>query len=315
MKVVIPIPRGDFSILSISGMIQLLEAANTYPGEHFSVELVHSHSGPRINQGRYDLVADTKLSETNWADLVIIPPLLDPLQQLENNTELLAWVKDKASNSQVQLASVCTGAYLLAEAGVLDKKEASSHWLHMDALRRRYPQVNWVPERILTDVQGTYTSGGAFSSFNLMLYLVEKFVSKDKARQLARNFEIDYPRQSQLPFMLFSKQLDHKDEAILQAQQLMEQQLHEDTTIEKIAQMVNMSRRNFIRRFKVATGNTPKQYWQRLRMEAAKRQFEQSDKNISEVMHAVGYADQPTFRRLFRQHTGMLPSAYRRKYG
>lgn len=316
MKIIIAIPDAANSSVALSGMVKILETANTFPGEHFDVRLARAGTRQPLKIGRFDIAVDYRLEEVTEADLIIIPAIEGGHRGvIDANRDLITWMSDLYRHRQTQLASVCTGAYLLAASGLLDGKEASSHWMAMDDLRELFPNVQWVPERVITDSEGIYTSGGAISSFNLILYLVEKFVSKDRARELSRMFAIDYPRQSQAPFMLFTNQKKHGDTRILEIQEYLEQHLAQTLTVDELARQFGMSRRNFIRRFKRATHHPPGTYLQRLRMEAAKREFERTNKNVGEVMQAVGYSDMTSFRQLFRQHSGYLPSRYRQKYG
>ncbi len=315
MKVVIPIPEGLNSLISIAGTAAILESANTFPGEHFELQIAALKDRQPHRIGRYTVAVDLLLEEVDNADLILIPALVDNrLEAIDQNAVLIEWLQ-KMYARKTQIGSICTGAYLLAATGLLDGKQASSHWSAIDELRVHFPQIEWVPERIITDSGGIYTSGGTFSSFNLILYLVEKFVDKATARRISKILEIDYPRQSQVPFMIFNNQKKHHDERILRTQIYMEQHLAQRLNVEDLASRFGMSRRNFIRRFKQATNNTPHTYLQRLRIEEAKRLFETTEQNVSEVMFAVGYADVNTFRQLFQRYAGFLPSHYRRTFG
>lgn len=316
MQVYIAIPRGNNSPIALTGMVSILEAANAFPGAAFDVRLARAATVAPLQLGRFSIQIDEQLESITQADLIIVPALQGAdASVIAENEDLIQWLIKMYCHRNTQLASVCTGAYLLAASGLLDGREASSHWSAIDELRLLFPKVNWVPERIITDSEGVYTSGGAISSFNLILYLIEKFVGKDPALHLSRAFAIDYPRRSQAPFHLFTNQKDHGDEQILRVQEYLENHLAQTMTIDALARQFGMSRRNLIRRFKRATLNPPGIYLQRLRMEAAKRYFEKSDKNVSEVMAAVGYTDANTFRKLFQQHSGYLPSRYRQRYG
>lgn len=316
MKVVIPIPEAETSILAISGTITILEAANEYPVEHFEVLTGGKKDWQKRKIGRYAIQIDTNWETVNEADLIIIPALeSDQRLAMSENRDMVDWLKWMHDQKGTEIASMCTGAYLLAATGFLNGKEASSHWAKIPELRELFPKVNWRPEHIITDTGGFYTSGGSLSSFNLILYFVEKFVSKEKAIQLAKVFEIDFNRNSQLPFMIFNNQKTHNDEVVLAIQAYMEANFQEKFNMETVAQRFHMSRRNLIRRFKMATKNTPKTYLQRLRVEEAKRLFETAESNVNQVMSAVGYTDMNTFRTVFLRFTGCLPSQYKRKFG
>ncbi len=265
--------------------------------------------------GRYSVTADSTFDAIEDANLIIVPPIVsDRRLALANSRSMINWMVKMRLEKNAQLASVCTGAYLLAATGLLNGKEASSHCDVIPEVRRLFPEVNWMPDKIITDHEGLYTSGGAFSSLNLILYLIEKFVNKDTAVTISREMQIDLYRHSQAPFMIFNSQKWHEDEQIRRVQEYMEQHFAEDISLEGLSQQFGMSRRNLIRRFKQATGNPPKTYLQRLRIEKAKRLMEQSRHNVNEAMFAVGYTDVNTFRRIFKRHAGCLPSAYRNQY-
>ena len=177
-----------------------------------------------------------------------------------------------------------------------------------------YPNVEVQDGGIITDEGGVYSSGGANSLWNLLLYLLEKYTSRDVAILAAKYFAIDIDRDNQGLFTIFTGQKDHNDHEILKAQLFIEENFAEKITTDDLASDVSVNRRSFERRFKEATNNTVIEYLQRVRIEAAKRSFEASRKNVSEVMYDVGYTDTKTFRDLFRRITGMTPIDYRNKY-
>lgn len=167
---------------------------------------------------------------------------------------------------------------------------------------------------MITDEQGIYTSGGAFSAANLVLYLIEKYAGREAAIHCAKLFQIDMDRHSQSPFIIFRGQKDHLDEPVKKAQEFIEKNYHKRITVDQLTDMLALSRRNFERRFKKATANTTVEYIQRVKVEAAKKSFEKSSRNVSEVMYDVGYSDTKAFRTVFRKITGLSPIEYRNKY-
>jgi transcriptional regulator GlxA family with amidase domain len=177
-----------------------------------------------------------------------------------------------------------------------------------------FPEVKLVNGRIVTELQGLYSSGGATSYWNLLLYLVEKYAGREIAITASKVYALEIDRKSQSPFALFTGQKKHEDEPIKQAQEFIETNFTERILVEDLAQKFAIGRRHFERRFKIATNNTPNEYIQRVKMEAAKKSFEISNKNVSEVMYEVGYGDSKAFRTIFRKFTGLSPVAYRNKY-
>jgi transcriptional regulator GlxA family with amidase domain len=209
---------------------------------------------------------------------------------------------------------VCTGAFLLAASGLLDGKSCSTHWAFADRFRAMFPKIDLQPDRLITDENGLYTNGGAYSFLNLMLYLVEKYFDRQTAIFCSKVFQIEMDRESQSEFIIFQGQKTHGDELIREAQQYIESNLQEKISIEHLSSSFALGRRNFDRRFIKATGNTPLEYTQRVRMEAAKKALETSRKQINEVMYEVGYSDVKAFREVFRKITGMSPLEYRTRY-
>jgi transcriptional regulator GlxA family with amidase domain len=212
------------------------------------------------------------------------------------------------------VASLCIGAFFLAETGLLNGRKCATHWELADEFRKAYPKVDLMDDRIITEEEGIYTSGGAYSYLNLLVYLIEKYTDRGLAIQIAKGFAIDFDRQSQSPFVIFHGQKTHNDEPIKQAQEFIEGNYTGRIRIDDLADRFNLGSRSFERRFKKATGNSFIEYVQRVKVEAAKRSFETSRKNINEVMFDVGYTDTKTFRSTFKKITGLTPVEYRNRY-
>jgi transcriptional regulator GlxA family with amidase domain len=180
--------------------------------------------------------------------------------------------------------------------------------------REIFPGIDLAIEKIVTEAHGVYTSGGALSSMNLVLHIIEKYYDRDTAIYCAKVFEIDPDRNSQSAFIIFSGQKNHEDDEIKKAQLFMEMHVGDKIIIEELSTRFSIDRRSFDRRFKKATGNTPAEYLQRLKVEAARKSFETTRKTVNEVMYEVGYLDTKAFREVFKKITGMSPVAYRIKY-
>ena len=177
-----------------------------------------------------------------------------------------------------------------------------------------FPKVNLQTDKLITDENGIYTNGGAYSFLNLMIYLVEKYYDRQTAIFCSKVFQIEMDRQSQSAFTIFTGQKLHGDEMVKKAQAYIESKLDEKISVEHLSSRFAVGRRNFDRRFIKATGNTPVEYSQRVKIESAKKAFETSRKTINEVMYEVGYSDVKAFREVFRKITGMSPLEYRSKY-
>jgi len=213
-----------------------------------------------------------------------------------------------------EIASICTGAFLLASSGLLDGKTCSTHWAAADTFRTMFPKVNLQTDQLITDENGIYTNGGAYSFLNLMIYLIEKYYDRQTAIFCSKVFQIEMDRQSQSAFAIFTGQKIHSDEMVKEAQTYIESRFQEKISVEDLSSRLAVGRRNFDRRFIKATGNTPVEYVQRVKIESAKKAFETTRKTINEVMYEVGYSDPKAFREVFRKISGMSPSKYRERY-
>ncbi len=280
----------------------------------FNVQLVGMTREVKLHDSLFSVHPDLLIDEVKQTDLVFIPALNgDMATALEKNKGFLPFIRKQYANG-AEVASLCIGAFLLASTGLLDGKKCSTHWIYADLFRDMFPNVELVDGSIITEENGIYSSGGATSYFNLLLYLIEKYTNRETAIRASKFFAIDIDRNSQSAFMIFQGQKGHDDDQIKKAQDFIEQNFSEKITIDKLADITAIGRRTFERRFRKATNNTVMEYLQRVKIEAAKRSFESSRKNIHEVMYDVGYTDTKAFRDVFRKITGLTPIEYRNKY-
>ncbi|PWK79845.1 transcriptional regulator GlxA family with amidase domain [Mucilaginibacter oryzae] len=313
------VPQGENNLSSIVGAYIIFTRANAYckdagKKEVFKIELAGISGEVDFYGGLFTARPHKHISEIDRTNLVIIPSLNHNYQQaIQANGELIDWIARQYRNGAC-VASICTGAYLLAAAGLLDGKSCSTHWSAADQLKLLYPKVNLKTDQLITDEQGIYTNGGAYSFLNLILYLVEKYYDRQTAIFCSKVFQIEMDRHSQSAFIIFKGQRSHSDELIKKAQVYIENNPEEKISVEQLASSFAIGRRNFDRRFIKATGNTPVEYAQRVKMEIAKKAFETTRKTVNEVMYEVGYADMKAFREVFRKITGLSPLAYRDRY-
>lgn len=280
----------------------------------FNVQLVGAKKEVKLNEGRYSVHTDKLLKEVKKADLVFIPALFGDMgKAVKANKTLANWIVDQYQKG-AEVASLCVGAFLLASTGLLNGKKCSTHWGFTNEFREMFPQVDVQDGSIVTEENRIYSSGGANSYWNLLLHLVEKYTDRETAILASKYFAIDIDRSSQSAFAMFKGQKEHKDEAIKKAQEYIEKNIEEKITVEGLAAKIAVGRRSFERRFRQATNNSVLEYIQRIKIEAAKRSFETSRKNINEVMFNVGYTDTKAFRTTFKKITGLTPVEYRNKY-
>ena len=280
----------------------------------FDVEYVGLKEYVPVGQGECVIQTSRMLSDLQTCDLLIIPPLFGNLSKgIQLNAGAIAHFKDLYAQG-TSLASLCIGAFLLAETGLLKGKKCSTHWAYIELFKSRYPEVHVEDGGIITEHDQIYSSGGANSLWNLILYLIEKYTDREISILLSKYFALDLDRNSQAQFHIFKGQRNHKDEAIQKVQDYIEAHYTDKVSTDMLADLINTSRRTFERRFKEATNNTPTTYLQRVRIEAAKKLCEASQKNVTEIMFNVGYTDTKAFRDTFRKVTGLTPVAYRNKF-
>jgi len=313
------LPEGQLKPGTFFGALDVLEKANEYclnvgGKQYYDIRVVGQNTRQSLFNVEITIGADSLWDELK-PDLIIIPSLYTKNDYgSKKNKRLLDWVVIQHHRG-CEIASLCTGAFMLAATGLLDGQECSTHWAAADLFKSMFPNARLRADKIITDCNGIYTAGGGNSSLNLMLYLVEKNNGREAALYCAKLLQIDIGHNSQLPYTLFQGQKDHNDEAIRRVQEFIENNIDEKVTVEFLAEKFLMSKRSFIRRFKKATDTAPIDYVHKVKIEAAKRILELKKKNVNEAMYAVGYTDVKTFRAIFRKVTGLSPSEYQGKFG
>lgn len=313
------IPYGHTSIVNIEGTHQVFNYLNYFlvnAGREpmFNIELVGLSPSATQSNGLFTVNAQRVINEVEKTDLIIIPAIHgDQEEAFKENREFVPWIL-KQHHDGAEIASLCVGAFFLAKTGLLEGKQCATHWIHAATFKKMFPRVNLVDDKILTDDGGIYTSGGAYSYLNLLLYLIEKYAGREMAILISKAFMIDIDKASQSPFIIFQGQREHEDVPVKKAQELIEQNFQEKLNIDVLASQLAISRRSLERRFKKATSNTISEYIQRVKIEAAKKELESGMKNINEVMYNVGYNDIKSFRGTFKKITGISPVKYRNKF-
>lgn len=280
----------------------------------FEVQLVGLDREVKLAGGAFSVHTDQLTGEVSKTDLIFIPALFGNMKAgLEANRDFLPWILQQREQG-AEVASLCVGAFLLASTGLLQGKQCSTHWIYANEFREMFPDVLLMDGKIVTEEQGIYTSGGASSYWNLLLHIIEKYTNREIAILAAKYFAVEIDRKTQSPFAMFNGQKKHEDEPIKQAQEFIENNIAEKISVEELAVKYAIGRRHFERRFKKATNNTPVEYIQRVKIEAAKKHLERTGRNVNEVMYEVGYSDTKAFRTVFKKITGLSPIEYRNKY-
>ncbi|MDG3584103.1 GlxA family transcriptional regulator [Galbibacter pacificus] len=317
-KVGVLVPH--YSIIAAIGNTRyMFKMVNTFLKEigkppSFDVRLIAETPEISLNDNLYTIQADHTFEEKELFDLIIIPPTSGKMEASINvNAKTIKWVKHQYKNG-ADIASLCVGAFLLAETGLLNGKECSTHWKTLNQFRERYPLVKLKHHKTVTDTQGIYTSGGANTYWNLLIYLVKKFTCPEVALHTAKYFEVEPNLNDQSQFFIFNGNKSHKDDKVLEAQEYIEKNYTQGITLDQICMLTKLPRRTFQRRFKRITHFTVIEYHQRVKVEAAKKLLEINQKNISEIMFSVGYSDPKSFRAIFKKYTGLTPIQYKNRY-
>lgn len=316
------VPVGNSIVDTVIAPFNLFNMANSYAGQlgasnvkPFNIDLVGLTKEPVLYQGLFSIHPTTTIREISKTDLIIVSPISGNLDEaVQENIEFVHWIKQQRIENGADLASLCKGAFLLAETGLVNGKSCATHWTVHNEFKRKYPKVNLIPESIICEDNGVYSSGGAYSILNFTLYLIERYFGRETAIWCSKVAEIEIDRKSQSEFIIFNGQKSHSDLAIHEAQEYIENNYQEKLSVEQLSASVHLNARSFLRRFKKATYNTPLEYIQRVKIEAAKKQLESTTKSIGEVMYFVGYNDEKAFRTTFRKHSGLSPKEYQKKY-
>src|SRR6185437_5347735 len=256
------VPNSPCILSSVIGAYKVFTTVNMTLAQQgkkpfFNIKMVGITPETQLYDGLFAVRPDVFLQDVQRTELIIIPAIQgDMPTSLKLNSPFIPWIYDQYKQG-AEVASLCTGAFLLASTGLLKGRKCCTHW-------------------IATDELGMYSSGGAYSFLNLMIYLVEKFCGREMAVYCSKLLEIEIERKSQSPFAIFTGQKTHEDEPIKKAQLFIENNVSNKVSVDQLSDMFAISRRNFERRFKKATANTPVEYLQRVKIEAAKKSLESS---------------------------------------
>jgi len=282
--------------------------------EAFEIQVIGEKPEVVIEDGLVTITVDLTTLDIAKTDLIIIPALRgDMLSAGHYNRFFVDWIiKQYKRNAEV--ASLCTGAFMLAFTGLLKNKKCTTHWQYANEFRFFYPDIILVDEKIIVEQNGLYSSGGSNAYWNLLLFLVEKYVGREMAILVAKFFVVNLDKIAQTPFIVFNGLKAHEDKEVLMAQEYIEHNYFEKITVDELAERFFLTRRTFERRFKKCTHCTVIEYLQKVRIEASKKALELNRKSVDEIMVDVGYFDSQTFRELFKKITGLTPVEYKNKY-
>jgi transcriptional regulator GlxA family with amidase domain len=281
----------------------------------FDVRLVGLNSGSVTCRDGVSLHPSIAAADVATPDLVVVPGLDDDLAtSFDENRGWVPWLA-KWHAAGAKIASSCTGAFLVADSGLLDGRPATTHWMYADELHRRYPAVNVTIDQMIIDIGDVITSGGATAFLNLVLYLVERFADHERANLAAKVLLVDGHRSTQLPYIAFGRERSHDDALVHRIQQHIDVHLGGPLRISELASQFGLSERSLSRRFAAATGRSPHAYVRHARVQQAMRLLETAGEPVDHIRRRVGYSDPAAFRRVFKEATGLSPAGYRAAYG
>jgi len=288
------------------------------PEPLFQAQIVSAQPGAIRCAENWSVEPHATLAQVNRTDVIFIPSLWLGVDETfaGRHTELKQWITDRYRDGAM-ICAACTGTLLIADTGLLDGETVTTHWAYVDSLHRHYPKVRIQGEKVLV-VSGNngrlVTSGSHATWYDLLLYVISRFVGKEAALQTAKFFLLQWHTDGQLPYMAFRENLKHGDAAVRQAQEWLGNHFSHPNAVEAMEKQSNLSSRTFKRRFKQATGLTPVTYVQQIRVDRAKTLLETSDLPVDQISWRVGYEDIAFFRRLFKRLTNLRPAEYRKKF-
>lgn len=285
----------------------------TKPDPLFDISIVSEDGHAVKSSNGHPVIASTSIRSRQQFDLVYVPGFLGDVNEVIGNAvKSFRWLKQQANGGAI-ITAACNGNYLIAEAGLLAQKKATTHWSISNEFCVRYRDVTLQPEKILIDNGDIISAAGVMACLNLAVYIVHRFGSPELAATTSKVFLVDAGRKTQSPYEMFVPR-KHGDEQVVKIQDWLEQHSKENFTLNAIAGQVNMGRRTLLRRFKSATGDTPRVYIQKIRIDKAKRLLETTKETFNEITWKVGYENAGTFQKLFKSETGLSPKEYREKF-
>lgn len=299
---------------SIEGIKEILSLANSLHGSPLFITKVVSVNGVSVQSYTGTMFTPDQPLVGTKADLLILPPILEGLDELVEVVEITEWLV-RHHEAGGRIAAVCAGSFLLAETGLLNGREATTHWNLAEMFEIRYPEIQLQIHRLLIDGGDYICCGGVSAWMDLSLYLLTRFMGKDIARECAKIMLMDPQREHQTPYGMGGFRKNHNSKKILKVQQFIEDNYPEPILLKDMAAIASLSERTFIRHFRAATGKPPAQYLQLVRIEAAQTLLETTDLSVDGVAESIGYLDYSAFRKLFKRIMGCTPSAYRQHFG
>ena len=316
----------DAVVSTLTGIYDVLNSFGMLKGFHpsmpaeppFVIEIVGQDAPELMLASGIPVRVHKKFDQIDRTDIIIAPSVLLEGGRWQHGRypDLSAWI-DRMHSDGALLCSACSGVFLLAETGAFDGHDVTVHWGYDEAFRAAYPDIPIFPERVLI-VSGNdgelVTSGAAMTWHDLVLYLIARFVGTAAAQSVARFFALQWHHDGVSPYVVFKGRIDHDDALIRDLQDWLSDNYAVGSPVEEATRRSGLAERTMKRRFKAATGFSPLDYVQRLRIEQAKRLLEEETLPIDDIAWRCGYEDPAFFRRLFKRTTGMTPGSFRKRF-
>jgi transcriptional regulator GlxA family with amidase domain len=309
---------GMFDVLSASGKIWSALNRSSDIQNFFRVRIISTTRELFKCGNGIPVMPDFAVADQPSAEIVILSELwLEPDEDLHGrHTELVDWVTAQYHAGAI-VYSACSGSVMLAETGLLDGKQATSHWGYEDLFRKSYPKVRFdaAPNLVYADASGRIvTAGGTTSWHDLALHIIARHASPGEALRIAKVYLLKWHSEGELPYANLVRPLPHGDSIVRTCENWLQENFRELTAIAQVIELAGIPERTLKRRFKAATGVSIIEYLQNLRVEEAKGLLEASDLAVDEISYEAGYSDPSFFRRLFKRLTGLSPSNYRKMF-
>lgn len=310
------------SATSVAATLEMLESANLLnsmmrrtESRIFDTITVSVDGNPVQCSGNLTLTPQTSIGSVLDPDLIVVPGFLfNILPLLPSLQAFIPWLQEQHQNKATICAS-CTGTFLLAEAGILNNRLATTHWYYAEEFKSRYPDVRLQEHLTVTEDGNIICAGGGAAGNDMLLHVIKKYGSRELATDCAKKLLVDLNRREQTPYMQLAFNKNHQDLEILKVQKWLEDHFTELVNMDTLASQFGFGLRNFTRRFKDATDHSPIHYLQGLRLEETKRLLETTKSSFEKITYQVGYEDSNSFGRLFKERVGLSPGRYRKKFG
>jgi transcriptional regulator GlxA family with amidase domain len=309
-----------FGVYDVMNAFSVMDAMGRSTGTQapFLVEIVGERAGPLMLASGVPVQVQRSVAHVDATDIVIVPSLVLRAEGWvkQRYPELVRWMLRMHAQGAL-LCSACSGIFLLGETGLFDGRDATVHFAYERLFQAVHPAITVHPERVLVIAghrEELICSGASATWHDLVLYLIARHAGATAAQDVARLFALQWHQEGLTPFIVFEGRTDHGDAEIEAAQAWLATHFSVASPVEEVVRRSRLAERTFKRRFSAATGLTPIDYVQRLRVEDAKRRLERTSAPVDEISWRVGYEDAAFFRRLFRRTTGMAPGAYRKRF-